>query len=110
MGVALAVGLGGAWAVAPAGAEEMMKMDPAATQETIYGSELMTEQERNTYRQRLTEAKTEEERAQIRTQHHEQMWARAKEKGVTLPEQPAMMGGKGMGMEKSMGGGHPAAK
>jgi hypothetical protein len=67
-----------------------------AGQETIYGSQLMTHQERMEHRAKLRAAKTLEEREQIRKEHHEKMQARAKERGVSLPDMPSMPGG-GMG-------------
>lgn len=73
-------------------------------QDQIYGSQLMTQQERNEYRARMRNAKTMEEREQIRTEHHEQMKVRAQEKGVTLPDEPPMHG-RGMGPGKDMGPG-----
>lgn len=64
--------------------------------ERIYGSALMTPQERNEYQRRMRELKTQEEREQFRKEHHAQMQARAKERGVTLPDElPAQ--GRGMG-------------
>jgi hypothetical protein len=65
-------------------------------QEQIYGSELMTKQERAEYRAKLRAAKTEGEREQIRKEHHERMKERAKAQGVTLPDEPPAIGG-GMG-------------
>jgi type II secretory pathway pseudopilin PulG len=68
-------------------------------QERVYGSQLMTQEERNAYRQRMRVAKTMEEREQVRAEHHAAMQVRAKERGVTLPEEPPPMGsGKGRGM------------
>jgi len=64
----------------------------------IYGSQLMTAQERAEHRDRMRAAKTLEEREQIRAEHHERMQARAKERGVTLPDQPPMRRGPGMMM------------
>jgi 1,2-phenylacetyl-CoA epoxidase catalytic subunit len=57
----------------------------------------MTEQERNEYRQRMRTAKTEEERERIRADHHKRMKERAKERGVTLPDEPPVRGGMGRG-------------
>ena len=54
----------------------------------IYGSQLMTAQERNDYRERMRAAKTAQEREQIRAEHHARMQARAKERGLTMPDQP----------------------
>lgn len=71
------------------------------SQEQIYGSQMMTPQEREEYRLRMRTAKTLEEREQIRKEHHERMKAVAKERGMTLPEEPPARGG-GMG---SGGGG-----
>ena len=65
-------------------------------QEQVYGSQLMTQQERAKYRAQTRTAKTAEEREQIRKEHHEQMNERAKTRGVTLPEEPPVRGG-GMG-------------
>jgi hypothetical protein len=76
------------------------------TQDQVYGSQLMTQQERSEYGARMRAAKTAEEREQIRKEHHEQMKARAKEKGVTLPDEPPARGmGGGMGSGGGMGGG-----
>lgn len=65
----------------------------------IYGSQLMTNQERIEHRNKMQGAKTPEEREQIRLHHHEQMQLRAKQQGVTLPNTPpAQGGGQGRGM------------
>lgn len=62
-------------------------------QEPIYGTQLMTQQERNEYLTRIRAAKTLEEQEQIRMEHHELMKERAKAQGVTLPEEPPARGG-----------------
>jgi uncharacterized protein HemX len=70
----------------------------ADPQETIYGSQIMTQQERTEYRSRMRAANTAEEREQIRKEHHERMKERAKTQGVTLPDEPpAGGGGRGPG-------------
>ncbi len=69
----------------------------AADEAPIYGAQLMTQQERLEYRDRMRTARTQEEREQLRIQHHEQMQARAKERGTSLPEVPPMRGGMGPG-------------
>jgi hypothetical protein len=61
-------------------------------QERVYGSQLMTVQERNEYRQRMRELKTQTERMQFRTEHHARMQERAKERGLTLPDAPPAQG------------------
>lgn len=81
----------------------------------VYGSQLMTEQERAEYQARMRAATTEQEREQIRLEHHAQMQERAKQQGVTLPDEPPAMGmggqrmgpgqGGGMGTGSGMGGG-----
>jgi len=58
------------------------------TTQRIYGAGLMTEVERSDYRARLGNATTAAERERIRASHHESMQARARERGVVLPEQP----------------------
>jgi hypothetical protein len=73
----------------------------------IYGSQLMTNQERIEHRNKMQAAKTAEEREQVRLQHHEQMQLRAKQQGVTLPDTPPAQGGgqgRGMGPGGGMGG------
>jgi len=86
-------------------------------QEQVYGSQLMTQQERTAYRAKMRAAKTQEERERVRAEHHEQMKVRAKERGVTLPDEPPARGGgmspgggmgpggSGMGPGGGMGGG-----
>jgi len=71
--------------------------DQTRAQDQIYDSHLMTPQERANYRARMQSAKTAQEREQIRAEHHEPMQARAKERGVTLLDQPPARGGGGMG-------------
>jgi hypothetical protein len=67
-------------------------------QEQIYGSQLMTVQERTEYQARMRAAKSVEAREKIRAEHHEAMQVRAREKGLTLPDEPPARGmGGGMG-------------
>ena len=54
----------------------------------IYGSEMMTSEERNEYRQKMRAAGSAEERERLRAEHHEQMKERAQARGMTLPDQP----------------------
>ncbi len=78
-----------------------------AAEAPIYGSQLMTRQERIEHRNKLRAAKSVEEREQVRLQHHEQMQLRAKEKGVTLPDAPPAIGGgqgRRLGPADGMGG------
>jgi sensor c-di-GMP phosphodiesterase-like protein len=65
-------------------------------QEQIYGSQLMTQQERAEYSAKMRTAKTAEEREQIRKEHHARMKERAAERSVTLTEEPPARG-SGMG-------------
>ena len=77
--------LGGVAALAQAAGRETDK-------EHIFGSELMTEEERNEYRERLRTAKTEQEREQIRSEHRKKMQECARDRGVTMKEKPAAGG------------------
>jgi len=98
----LAFSAGYAIAVEPASTTEQAQ---AQQQEQIYGSQLMTPQERAEQRAKMRAAKTAEEQEQIRREHHERMAVRAKERGVTLPDEPLTRGGgmgaggRGMGMD-----------
>ena len=81
-----------------------------AREQTIYGYQLMTQQERAQYQAQMRNAKTAEERERLRNEHHEKMQARAKERGVLLPDMPPKRGGgmnqnNGMGPGSGMGGG-----
>ena len=68
---------------APAAAS---KVAPAgSTNPTVYGWQLMTAEEKAAYRAKMRAAKTPEERARIRAEHHREMEQRAKQQGVTLP-------------------------
>lgn len=84
-------------------ARDQTKAQDRLRDQDIYGSQLMTAQERDEHRNRMRAAKTEQERERIRAEHHEQMKARAKERGVTLPDQPPA--GRGPGMGPGSGGG-----
>ncbi len=67
-----------------------------AADEPIYGSQLMTRQERIEHRNTLRQLKTQEERNAYRLEHHQKMQERAKARGVQLPDSPPQQG-KGMG-------------
>ena len=79
-----------------------MGIDSIQAQETAYGWQLMTEQERMEHRAKMRSFKTEQEREAYRREHHKRMQERAREKGVTLPDEPQP---RGKGMGKSGGGG-----
>lgn len=91
------------------GAQSMQR---AAEQdrEQVYGSQLMTAQERLQYREKMRSLKTNEEREAFRREHHEQMKQRAIERGVELPDMPpaqrqGMMQGQGVGSGMGAGQG-----
>ena len=71
-------------------------------QEQVYGSQLMTAQERIEYQAKMRTAKSVEAREKIRAEHHEAMQVRAKEKGVILSDEPPA---RGMGPGTGVGGG-----
>jgi hypothetical protein len=100
---ALAVSTNPLWAAAQDRTKDKIQAQ-TKDQERIYGSELMTEKERNEYRERMRSAKTEQEREKIRTEHHNRMLTRAKERGVKIPDEPPVKGG-GMGPGRGMGPG-----
>lgn len=84
------------------GAIEQMWASEETSQEAgeqqIYGSHLMTEQERTDHRAKMRAAATDEERERIRREHHELMEQRARERGLTLPDEPpARQQGAGQG-------------
>lgn len=93
LGVGLALGAAGPLSPATAQQEQ---------QQPIYGSQLMTEQERAEYRARMRAATSAEEREQIRLEHHQMMQERAEQRGVTLPDEPPAAG-MGSGMKQGQG-------
>jgi len=83
--------------------QDRLRTQDQLRDQDIYGSQLMTVQERNEHRAKMRAAKTEQERERIRAEHHEQMKVRAKERGVTLPDVPPA--GRGPGTGPGPGGG-----
>ena len=61
--------------------------------EQVYGSQLMTQQERQEHRIKMQSLKTKQEREHYRMEHHKKMQERAKQQGVTLPDMPKSPGG-----------------
>jgi hypothetical protein len=84
--VLIAIAFLAGFALAPAlvRAEDSDKTAPAGTSEPVCGRELMTPAEAAEHRAKMWSAKTPEERDAYRAQHHAEMMARAKERGVTL--------------------------
>jgi hypothetical protein len=60
----------------------------AARQSQLPGDELFTPEERKAFFEQMKAAKTPEERAKIQAERRTTAEARAKEKGITLPEPP----------------------
>jgi len=83
--------------------QPVQELAGAQAQEQVYGSQLMTIDERNEYQAKMRAAKTAEERELLRTEHHQRMQERAKARGMTLPDEPPARGG-GMGMGPGGGG------
>lgn len=115
--------LAGVWLAALAANLSAADATPAKPQTAtppIYGSQLMTPEERLEYRDKMRSLKTPEERQAMRLEHHQAMQARAKERGIALPDAPPAgghpmmrgprgkgqgMGGPGPGMGRGMGPG-----
>lgn len=90
LAIALSLSAGFVVAAAPTPVGENAQIQQ---QEHIYGYQLMTPQERIEYRDKMRDAKTAEEREQIRKKHHNVMVIRAKARGVILPPEPPVRGG-----------------
>jgi hypothetical protein len=84
-------------------AEQTKAQDMTQEQTQIYGSQIMTQQERIEYRDKMRAARTTQEQEKVRKEHHELMKERAKEKGISLPDEPPARGG-GMGTGGGMMG------
>lgn len=93
-----------------AGVGAIAEEDPAAGQTPtpqqgqIRGRDLMSPAERAEHRQKMRSMDTEEERKAYREEQHKKMQERAKEQGLTLPEQPGAGPGPGMGGAQGRGG------
>ncbi len=85
---------------AGAGQQRLQMQD----QERIYGSQLMTEEERQAHREMMRSLQSEEERARYRQEHHRKMQDRARELGVALPDQPTPRKGGLPGRSMKKGG------
>ena len=81
--------------------DRIRTQDRTIDREKIYGSQLMSSQERAEYRANMRNMKTQQERNAYRIEHHKRMQQRAQERNATLPDNPPLKGG-GMGP----GGGH----
>jgi len=80
--------------------------DQTRARDQIYGSQLMTQQERIEHRNNLQNMKTQQERDAYQFEHHKRMQERAKEKGITLPDEPmGRPGGRDMRPGSGMGPG-----
>ncbi len=75
-----------------------------AADDQMYGSQLMTQQERQEHREKMQSMKTKEERERYRMEHHKKMQKRAKQQGVTLPDKPPASGSRKMDGSGSGGG------
>ena len=92
----LALALCSAGAGAQIAAPPTEQTAASVKREIIPGSELMTSQERERYRQRIRAAKSPAEEDQVRGDHTAQIRERARVRGLQLrePEPPKQSGGK----------------
>jgi hypothetical protein len=82
-------------------AVNLLAADQDRSQEQLYGSQLMSQEERAEQRARMRSAGTWEEQQRIREEHHERMEQRAEKLGIDLPDEP--MPGHGSMMQGSGG-------
>lgn len=75
--------------------------------QSMYGSQLMTEQERIEHRTKMRSLQTDDERDAYRAEHHRRMQERATQMGVTLPDEPPA---RGQGMGRQGGGMGPRTR
>jgi hypothetical protein len=74
----------------------MMRGGPRWGADYTPGWAMMSAKERDEHRAQMRAAKTPEECVALRDKHHEQMAARAKERGITMPAQPRRDACQGM--------------
>jgi len=73
---------------------------PVATQDRIRGYELLSDEERNAYHERLRQAQTEQERERIRQEHREKMELR--QRAINSTQGGGMGSGPGTGPARGM--------
>ena len=61
-------------------------LPPASRRELIYGAELMSEQELDDYRARISAAGSDQAQSRVRTRHRERIRERARTRGVQIAE------------------------
>lgn len=71
-----------------------------ATERPIYGSQMMTDKERTTYRAKMWAAQSDEERDRIRAEHHAEMKQRAQAQGRAMPDEPPARRGMRAGRQQ----------
>lgn len=94
---ASAFALAGAPVLASDAEHALTREQVRALDRQIYGWRLMTRQERDEYRSRLGAWRTFEERERFVAEHQAAMQARARARGVALPDAPSATGGFGHG-------------
>lgn len=84
----LSVALLGAFAAGSAIANdpERSSIQGQVGDQEIYGSQLMTPDERAAHRAQMQSARTSAERERLRVEHQAAMQSRAKERGISLPD------------------------
>ena len=85
---ALAAGGVSTFAIAAAAGADAKNAVAPPRRELIYGSELMTHEEREQYRARMRGAQTAEDEARVRDDHFGAMQKRARQRGAKLPDPP----------------------
>lgn len=78
----------GPGASAPRGGMGPGRMGPRYGQGITPGWTMMTPEERTAHRQAMMGAKSHDECVALRDKHHQDMQARAKERGVAMPDKP----------------------
>ena len=58
--------------------------DAKQAQQNIYGYDLMSDEERDAYRERIRNASSEQEREQLKVQHREEIQTRARNRNIKL--------------------------
>lgn len=79
--------------------------DRLYNEDTVYGWHMMSDAERNEYRHRMLELRTEQEREKYRIEHHRLMEERAKSRGDRMNDTMRRNDGMGPGGGGGMGGG-----
>lgn len=99
----LALGLSALPVLSQSQSAPVITKQAAEARSVVFGWQLMTASERAEFHERMRSLNTWQERQAFREEHHQRMLERARERGVSLPDEPPLARGPGTGAGKGAG-------